>query len=122
PARGVFPYSSTQQTLWKRSHHAFRFQAMKLTKAFAVIAASLVFGGFMALAQSYSEYKFLFTGTAYQTNSLGKIVGTPLTDQTLLQDRARIGGITDLSTVSIVYHLNGGTMGDSVDVISNANG
>jgi hypothetical protein len=74
--------------------------------------------------QSYSEYKFIFSGAAYQTNTLGKLVGTPITDQTLLQDRAREGGITDLSTVSIVYHLNGDTNygADTVDVISNVNG
>jgi hypothetical protein len=95
---------------------------MKMTKSFAVAGAALLLGWFGANAQSYSEYKFIFSGTAYETNALGKLVGTPITDQTLLQDRAQLGGITDLSTISIVYHLNGNPLGDTVDVISNANG
>jgi len=49
------------------------------------------------------------------------MVGTPITDQTLLQSRANPGGITDLSTVAIVYHIGGDTNdaepGDTVDVI-----
>ena len=59
---------------------------------------------------------------AYQTNAAGKLAGTPITDQTLLQDRARLGGITNLSTVAIVYHLNGNPLGDTVDVVSSSNG
>jgi hypothetical protein len=95
---------------------------MKLTRAFALAAAALLLGGLGAWGQPYTEYKFIFSGTAYQTNASGKMAGTPLTDQTLLRDRARLGGITDLSTVAIVYHLNGSYLGDTIDVISNANG
>jgi hypothetical protein len=95
---------------------------MKMTQSFAVTGAALLIGWFGARGQSYSEYKFIFTGMAYETNASGKLVGTPITDQTLLQDRARLGGITDLSTISIVYHLNGNALGDTVDVISNDNG
>jgi hypothetical protein len=68
------------------------------------------------------EYKFIFSGTAYETNASGKLVGTPITGQTLLQVLAQRGNITDLSTISIVYHINGNPLGDTVDVISNANG
>jgi hypothetical protein len=93
-----------------------------MTRSLAPIGAALLFGWFSASGQSYTEYKFIFSGKAYETNAAGKIVGTPITDQTLLQDRARLGGITDLSTISIVYHLNGNAQGDTVDVISNATG
>ncbi len=119
---GILPGSITQQTLWKREGGASIVQAMKMTKAFAITASALMFAGFSALGQSYSEYKFIFSGTAYQTNAAGKLVGTPITDQTLLQDRARLGGIADLSAISIVYHINGNPMGDTVDVVSNATG
>jgi hypothetical protein len=95
---------------------------MKMAGIFALTAAALIIDGVSLLGLSYSEYKFIFTGTAYETNALGKLAGTPITDQTLLQDRARLGGITDLSTVSIVYHLNGNALGDTVDVISSTNG
>jgi hypothetical protein len=88
----------------------------------AVAGAALLLAWSGAHGQSYSEYKFIFSGTAYETNVLGKIVGTPITDQTLLQSRA--GNITDLSTISLVYHIDGDTNfgGDTVDVVSNANG
>jgi hypothetical protein len=78
-----------------------------------LIPAIRAFGG-----QSYYEYKFVFQGTAYQTNSSGNIVATPITDQTLLADRAAQGGITDLSTVAIVYHIGGDPKGDTVEIIS----
>jgi hypothetical protein len=86
------------------------------------IAAS-VLGRFAVIGQSYYEYKFVFSGTAYQTNASGNIVGTPITDQTLLQSQAQRLNITNLSTISIVYHIDGGLpYGDTVDIISNATG
>lgn len=95
---------------------------MQMTKAlFLAACGSLLCGGFNAAAQTYTEYKFIFTGMAYQTNAAGNLVGTPITDQTLLADRAGQGGITDLSTVAIVYHIGGNAgdpeAGDTVDII-----
>lgn len=49
-------------------------------------------------------------------------MGTHITEQTLLKDRAQQGGINDLSTISLVYHINGNPMGDTIEVISNATG
>src|SRR5665213_305885 len=96
---------------------------MKMTKTIAVGITALQFGGFSVLGQSYNEYKFVFSGTAYQANGSGNIVGVPITDQTLLQSQAQRLNITNLSTVSLAYHLNGGPpYGDTVDVISNATG
>jgi hypothetical protein len=93
------------------------------TKIFAIAAAALLLGGLKGPGQSYYEYKFVFNGTAFQTNASGNIVGTPITDQTLLQSQAQSLNITNLSTISLVYHFNGGPpYGDTVDVISNANG
>jgi len=93
-------------------------RAMKMTKAILLL---LIGGTLSGLGQTYTEYKFIFTGMAYQTNASGNIVGTPITDQTLLASRAIPGGITDLSTVAIVYHIGGDTNtiepGDTVDVI-----
>ena len=93
-----------------------------MTKALPVLAASLLLGPLNARAQTYKEYKFLFSGTAYQTNAAGNIVATHITDQTLLEDRARQGNITNLNTVSLVYHINGNQLGDTVEVIQNATG
>lgn len=93
-----------------------------MTKVFAITATAHMLGGIVADAQSYSEYKFIFSGFAYETNTAGKLVGTPITDQAFLQDRANLGKLTDLSTISIVYHINGNPLGDTVDVVSNATG
>jgi hypothetical protein len=49
-------------------------------------------------------------------------VGTPITEQTLLQDRARQGNITDLSTIAIAYHIDGNSLGDTVEIISSSSG
>src|SRR5580700_6740787 len=93
-----------------------------MTKTFAIAAALLLFNLFNTQAQSCHEYKFIFSGTAYQTNAEGVIVATHITDHTLLQDRARQGNIGNLSTISLVYHINGNPLGDTIDVISNATG
>ena len=96
---------------------------MNSIKSISITVAALLVGGFSVLGQSYFEYKFIFIGTAYQTNGSGNIVAIPITDQTLLQTEAQPLNITNLSTISLVYHLNGGLpYGDTVDVISNATG
>ena len=99
---------------------------MKSIKTFLVLVTIITawrLNGFDAMGQSYVEYKFVFTGTAYETNAAGNIVGTPITDQTLLQSQAERLNITNLSTISIVYHIDGGLpYGDTVDVVSNATG
>ncbi len=69
-------------------------------------------------ASGQNLYKFILRATAYQTNSSGNIVATPITDQTLLKDAANRGGITNLSTVEMVYHLNGDPKGDTVEIYS----
>jgi hypothetical protein len=94
---------------------------MKTREIFSVsmVAAFLLFGGFCARAQSsYIEYRFIFSGTAYQTNAAGKMVATHITDQTLLKSRADQGNITNLNTVAIVYHLGGDPLGDTVEIAS----
>ena len=75
----------------------------------------------MRQAKHITSIKFIFSGTAYQTNASGDIVRTPITDQTLLQTEAQLLNLTNLSALSLVYHLDGGyPNGDTVEVISNA--
>ncbi|HEX3717092.1 MAG TPA: hypothetical protein VH595_03915 [Verrucomicrobiae bacterium] len=88
-------------------------------KIFAITAAALLLGGVIAKGQTYSEYKFVFSGTAYQTNKNGALTSWHITDQTLLKSRAAQGNISNLNTVSIVYHINGNSLGDTVDIIDN---
>jgi hypothetical protein len=81
-----------------------------------------------AQLKSYTEYQFIFNGFEYVTNGTGNIQAIPITDQTLLSDPALLGGITNLSSVAIVYHIGGGApMGgnppwDTIDIISTTNG
>jgi hypothetical protein len=96
---------------------------MRITNIFSAVAAVWLLGLVNLRGQSYYEYKFVFSGTVYQTNGSGNIVGTPITDQTLLQTQGQRLNITNLSTISIVYHIGGGPpYGDTVDIISNATG
>src|ERR1700722_5314283 len=95
----------------------------QLVKAISITVAVFLASGFSILGQSKFEYKFLFNGTAYQTNGTGNMAAIPVTDQTLLEAEAQPLNITNLSTISLVYHLNGGLpYGDTVDVISNSTG
>ncbi len=89
---------------------------MRIAKVVAMGIAIALVSPFVASGQSF--YKFIFRGTAYQTNSSGNIVVTPITDQTLLKDAANRGGITDLSTVEMLYHINGDPKGDTVEIYS----
>jgi hypothetical protein len=83
-----------------------------------IVAALLLLSGFIVQGQSYTRYKFIFSGTAYQTNAEGTLVATRITDQTLLRSRTAQGNITNLNTVAIVYHINGDPLGDTVEIIS----
>lgn len=67
-------------------------------------------------------YKFLFKGTAYLTNATGNVIATPITEMSLLEDRARRGGITDLSKLAIVYHINADEKGDTVEIVDAVTG
>jgi hypothetical protein len=84
-----------------------------------LLAVFLVFllSGLSAHAQY--EYRFLFKGICCQTNASGNVIQIPITDQTLLLDRAPAN---DPSTVALVYHLNGDDKGDVVEVVSTSNG
>lgn len=81
-----------------------------------------------AQQKSYTEYQFIFNGFEYVTNATGNIQAIPITDQTLLADRASEGGITNLSSVAIVYHIGGAAPQggnppwDTIDIISTTNG
>ncbi len=87
----------------------------------AAAVLTLVVSG--ATAQTISsKLRFTFRGTCYQTNGPGDIVATPITEQTLLEDRARLGGITDFSTVAIVYHFNADAKGDTVEIVRASDG
>ena len=85
---------------------------------------AICFGVFLTVLPglAQSEFYVTFRGTCYQTNSSGDIVGTPISEQTWLQQAAQAGGVTDLKTLALVYHINGSSFGDTIDVVNPTNG
>lgn len=79
-----------------------------------------------AVSSSAQNVPFLFhltfRGTNYQTNTAGEIITTPITEMTLLQEVAAPVGITDLSTLAVVYHVRGNGLGDTIEVVNPTNG
>src|SRR5215831_12819192 len=67
-------------------------------------------------AQSYWVLKY--NGTATSTNSTGKIVTVPMTDKTLVQNCAQQSGLTDTSGLALVLHINGSSVGDTLEVVN----
>ena len=91
-----------------------------MQRTFVVSLSLLALGLFSANAQF--EFKVIFRGASYQTNGNGLVFSTPITEQTILQAAAQAGGITDLSTLALVYHVQGSSFGDTIDVVNATNG
>ena len=91
---------------------------MQLMRPLAAIFAAAALCGTAANAQQ-GAFKFVFKGTAYQRDSTGNIVGVPITDQTLLEDRA--GGINPTNLV-MLYILDGNERGDTVEIVNASTG
>ena len=85
-----------------------------LLSALAICSSTTVFAQY--------EYYFTFRGVCSQVSSSGNISTTSISDKTLLKDIAQAGGITDLRSVALVYHIGGNGLGDTVDVVNSANG
>jgi hypothetical protein len=94
---------------------------VKTAKRLAGFVAALAVYVTTAAAADPYLYKFTFKGTAYQKDGTGRIVGVPITDQTLLADRAAAGGV-DPSTLAIAYHVAGDEKGDTVEIVSASTG
>jgi hypothetical protein len=67
-------------------------------------------------AQSYWVLKY--NGVSTSTNGTGKIVTTPMTDRTLIQNCAQHAGLTDTSDLALVLHVNGSSVGDTLEVVN----
>src|SRR5258708_38735160 len=68
--------------------------------------------------QAQNLFNLTFRGTSYQTNQAGRIVATPITERAWVQQAAAYVGISDLSTLSVGYHINGSGLGDTIDLIN----
>src|ERR1700746_1231887 len=74
-----------------------------------------------ASAQSQFLFRITIRGTCYQTNASGNIVASPITETTLVQQAAPAGGVYP-STLALVYHVQGSSFGDTIDVVNASSG
>ena len=61
-------------------------------------------------------------GTCSTLDAQGHIVSQPINSQTLLQQAAKAGGLSSTEGLGLAYHLNGNSLGDTIDVINRTNG
>lgn len=91
---------------------------MKIRLLVLLLASLTVAGS----AFGQSKFHITFSGTAYQKGPDGNMVPVRMTEKTLLEEAARDGGVTDLSTLALVYHVNGSSFGDTIDVVNATTG
>jgi len=80
---------------------------------------------FPLLAPAQSQpwlFDVTFRGMSYQTNANGDVTKISMSETTILQELAAPVGITDLSTLALVYHVNEGVFGDAITVVNPNNG
>ena len=85
-----------------------------------VLFGALALSAWQATAQTLLQISI--TGTCSTLDAQGHIVSTPINNQTLLQAAATAGGLADTSTLGLAYHLNGNSLGDTIDVIDRTKG
>lgn len=87
---------------------------LTLLAALSVLLAS------PAIAQN--QFYVTFRGTSWRTNSLGHLTPYPITEQDLLLAAAQAWGRRDATGLSLVYHVQGNSLGDTIDVVDSSNG
>jgi hypothetical protein len=85
-----------------------------------ILAAVLTLSA--AETQAQDKLQLLITGTCSTMDAQGRIVATPINNQTLLKAAAAAGGLTSTAGLGLAYHLNGNDLGDTIDVIDRTNG
>ena len=94
---------------------------MKLTLSWVQSSLALLLLGVSASAQTPVLFRMTLRGTCYQANPSGDIVSTPITEITLLQDAAQAGGV-DPKNLALVYHVQGSSFGDTIDIVDPTSG
>jgi hypothetical protein len=87
-----------------------------LTMLGALVLASVTNGN------AQGQLQILISGTCYTTDAQGHIVPQAINNQTLLQQAANAGGLKDTSGLALSYHLNGNSLGDTIEVINRTTG
>ncbi len=84
------------------------------------VFAGILLSGANVLAQN--ELYVTLRGTSFQTNALGLMVPHLITQHTLLSDEAHRLGVSPLRDLALVYHVNGSSFGDTIDLVNVTNG
>src|SRR5690242_17744168 len=84
-------------------------------KMFLLVLAAFTVGPAIGRAQSY--WLLTYSGTATHTNGLGKVVTEPMTDRTLVQRAADVGGV-GTNGLGLVLHVNANVLGDALEVVN----
>lgn len=83
---------------------------------------SVVLMGWATSGIAQDKLQIVISGTCYTTDGQGRIVPQAINNQTLLQKAAQAGGLTDTSGLALAYHLNGNSLGDTIEVINRTTG
>ncbi len=73
-------------------------------------------------ASAQSKLQIVLTGTCSTMDAQGHIISVPINNQTLLQKAAAAGGLKDTSGLGLAYHINGNSLGDTIEVINTNTG
>ncbi len=84
--------------------------------------ASVVVLAWATSGNAQNQLQMNLSGFCYTTDGQGRIVPQVVNNQTLLQQAAEAGGLTDTSGLGLAYHLNGNSLGDTIEVINRTNG
>jgi hypothetical protein len=74
-------------------------------------------------ARAQDRLQFTFHGKAWTTNASGKVTAIRADNQSWLQEYALSHGITNVSSLALVYHLHGDPLnGDTIEVVDATTG
>jgi hypothetical protein len=89
---------------------------MKPPRGLAILILALLLASASVQAQA-PLFNMTFRGTLYQTNGVGQVVTTAISETNLLLAAALAGGTSDISQMALVYHIMGDTgHGDTIEV------
>ncbi len=83
-----------------------------------VSASVLCAATFLGHNTNAQMFQVTFHGTAATTNASGGFATKSISDKTWIKDIANTAGITNTGTLMVVYHIQGSSFGDTIDVIN----
>jgi len=69
-----------------------------------------------------TKYQIAISGVCYTTNSSGRIITQTISNRSLMQQVATADGTSDFSNWGLAYHVHGGDLGDTIEIIDKNSG